>query len=40
VFGVDDSVLRDHLCSSAGLHHTVHHHHSRERPVKELQKHS
>ena len=40
MFGVDDSVSRAHLCSSAGLHLTVHHHHGRERPVKELQEHS
>ncbi len=41
MFGVDLSGSRDHLCSSAGLHHTaVHHHHSRERPNKELQEHS
>ncbi len=40
MFGVDLSGSRDHLCSSAGLHHTaVHHHHSRERPDKELQEH-
>ncbi len=41
MFGVDLSGSRDHLCSSAGLHHTAaHHHHSRERPDKELQEHS
>ncbi len=38
MFGVDHSGSRAHLCSSAGLHHTAaHHHHSRERPDKELQ---
>ncbi len=37
MFGVDLSGSRDHLCSSAGLHHTAaHHHHSRERPDKEF----
>ncbi len=39
MFGVDHSGSRAHLCSSA-LHTAPQHHHSRERPDKELQEHS